>query len=84
MDNPTDDLCALCFPTLDGRFDDFAVRFRSNGTGASGTSCAGSTADAVEVDFVGLGRFVVDDCFDAFDVKAAGGNVRGEEVGSCG
>ena len=30
---------------------------------------------------MGLGGFVVDDCFHAFDVEAAGGDVGGEEEG---
>ena len=30
---------------------------------------------------MGLGGFVVDDCFDAFDVEAARGKVGGEEEG---
>jgi len=62
--------------------DDPAVGLGGDGAGASGVAGAGGAADAVEVDFVGLGRFVVYDCGYGGDVEAAGGEVGGEEVGA--
>lgn len=64
---------------FDGGFDNLAIRLGGKCDGAALAACTRSTADTVEVCFVRLGRFVVDDDFDAFDVEAAGGKVSGEE-----
>lgn len=81
IDNPAGDGGTLRPGGSDGRFDDFAVGLGGDGAGAAGAAGARGAADAVEVDFVRLRRFVVDDCFDAFDVETAGGEVGGEEEG---
>jgi hypothetical protein len=53
---------------FDGGFDHAAIGFSGYGAGtacAAGSSCS---ADAMEVDFVCLGGFVVEDCFYVLDV----------------
>ena len=72
------------FAGFDGLFDYFAVWFSGNCAGATGTASTSGTPYAVQVDFVGLGGFVVYDCGDGGDVEAAGGEVGGEEMGSLG
>ena len=74
----------MYFTSFDGLLDNVAVRFGCYGAGAAGEAGAGGTADAVEVDFVGLGSFIVDDGGDFGDVEAAGGEVGGEQVGGGG
>lgn len=78
---PADRLGALGSRGFDGRFDDFAVRLGRDGAGVAGATRARGTPDAVQVDFVGLRGFVVEDCGDVFDVETARGEVGGEEVG---
>ena len=74
----------MCFSGFDGLLYYFPVRFCSNCAGAAGAAGTSGTAYAVEVDFVGLGGFVVYDCGDGGNVEAAGGKVGGEEVGGLG
>jgi len=78
------DFCALSFACFDGGFDDFSVGLRSNGAGSTGTASASGSTDAVQVYFMGLGGFVVDDCGNVLDVETAGGDICGEEKGNGG
>ena len=78
---PADRLGALSSRRFDGRFDNFAVRLGRDGAGVAGATRARGTPDAVQVDFVRLRGFVVEDCGDVFDVETARGEVGGEEVG---
>jgi len=73
----------LGFSGFDGLFDDLAVWLGGYGARAPCTAGSSGAADAVEVDFVGLGGLVVYDCGYSGDVEAAGGEVGGEEVGAC-
>jgi hypothetical protein len=61
----------------DGCLDDFAVGLSGEGACAAGAAGPGGAADAVQVDGVGLGGFVVEDDVDVRDIEAAGGEVRG-------
>lgn len=72
------------FSGFDGLFNYFAVWFSGDCASAAGAPGTSGTAYAVEVNFVGLGGFVVYDCGDGGDVEAAGGEVGGEEVGGLG
>lgn len=71
------------FARFDGLLDDLAVWFGGYGAGAPRAAGSSGAADAVDVDFVGLGGLVVYDCGYGGDVEAAGGEVGGEEVGAC-
>lgn len=73
------DGAALGFGGFDDGFDDFAVFFAGESACAAGAARTGGTTNSVEVDVVGLGRFVVNYCGDVFDVKTAGGEICGEE-----
>ena len=84
LDDPRDDLRALRFAAFDGLLDDLAVRLRGDSTAAACSSGTRRPAYAVQVYFVGLGGFVIDDSGDIGDVEAAGGEVRCEEVGGLG
>lgn len=66
---------------FDSSFDDFAVRFGGERASAALTTGSGCAADSVQIDFVGLGGFVVDYGVDTLDVETAGGEVGGEEEG---
>ena len=72
------------FPGFDSLLYDLSVGFSSDCASAAGAAGSSGTAYAVEVDFVGLGGFVVYDCGDGGNVEAAGGEVGGEEVGRMG
>lgn len=74
----------MCFPGFDSLLYYLPVWFSSDCASAAGAAGTSGTAYAVEVDFVGLGGFVVYDCGDSGNVEAAGGEVGGEEVGSLG
>ena len=74
----------MCFTGFDGLLYYLSVRFRNNCASAAGAAGTSGTTYAVEVDFVGLGSFVVYDCGDGGDVEAAGGEVGGKEMGSLG
>lgn len=65
--------------SFDRGFDNLAVRLSSEGDSAALAACTRSAANAVEVGFVGLGRFVVDDDLDIFDIETTGSKVGGEE-----
>lgn len=84
VDGSGDDFGALGFAGFDDGFDDFAVGLRGDGAGSAGAAGAGGSADAVEVYFVGLGGFVVDDGGDVLDVETARGDIGGEEEGNGG
>jgi hypothetical protein len=64
-----------------GLLDDFAVGFGGEGTGATAAAGTGCSADSVEIDLMGLGCFVVDDCVDAFDVETSRCEIGCEEEG---
>lgn len=75
------DFCTLRLRTSYSLFYNFTVWFGGDGARAAKASGSGGTTDAVQVDFVGLGGFVVEDGEGGGDVEAAGGEVCGEEVG---
>lgn len=68
----------MCFTGFYGLLYYLPVRLRSNCASAAGASGTSGTAYAVEVDFVGLGGFVIYDCGDGGNVEATGGEVSGE------
>jgi len=84
LHNSRNDLRALRFSALDSLLDDFTVGLGGDGAGAAVAAGAGSTANPMEVNFVGLGRFVIYYCGYVGDVETAGGEVGGEEVGGGG
>jgi hypothetical protein len=65
--------------TLDCCFDDFAIRLSGQGTCTPLTTGTGCSSYSVEVDFMRLRGFIVDDCIDAFDIKTSRGQICGEK-----
>ena len=65
----------------DSRLDDFAIRFGGDGAGMSGAAGTSGATNAMEVDFVVLWRRIVENGVDILNVKAASGEVGGEEEG---
>ena len=68
----------MCFPGFNSLLYYLPIRFRSNCACASGAAGTSGTAYAVEVDFMGLGGFVVYDRGDGGNVEATGGEVGRE------
>lgn len=77
VDDAGGNLGALRFAGLHGGFDDLAVWLSGDGAGTTGAARTGGTTDSVEIDLVVLGSFVVNDGFDAFDIKTTGGQICG-------
>lgn len=73
------DLDRLVLGSFDRSFDDLAVGLSGERNGAALAACARSAPNAMEVGLVGLGRFVVDDDFDAFDVETTRSEIGSEE-----
>ena len=80
FNDSTDNLRALCLSTLNSLLDDLAVWLRSDRarlTSSAGTRCS---TDAVQVYFMGLGRFIIDYCSDIRDIETSGGEIGSKEV----
>lgn len=73
------DLDGLVLGSFDRSFDDLAVGLSGERNGTALAACARSAPNTVKVGLVGLGRFVVDDDFNAFDVETTGSEIGGEE-----
>ena len=81
VDHAAGDLGPLRLACFHGCLDDLAVWFGGYCACAAGAAGTSRSSYSVQVDFVALGCFVVDDCFDALDVQTTRGEVGGEEEG---